>query len=259
MKCRSLVVLLGRRGLCLRLFAHLLFRIEMLISERRAAYLASSPCMRASTKTTILTFQQSLFIYRMHRMMIGAKKTQVDHSKDLTDHVMSSSSVKDLAENSSIADPCGPPVTSPRNELSEYDDELFLHPEKVSEQTMIDAILDSTIYEEKVRERLRHDPLVRLLIPNPPGKYEFTIVSAMGVVTEGKKGLELIGAFNRLEEQRGVKVIRSDTATARSLEYNASKIEEAIETAVEMGKPYGYIGYSQGEKFALIALRAFVS
>lgn len=179
--------------------------------------------------------------------MIGAKKTQVDHSKDLTHHVMSSSSVKDLSENASAVDPCGPPVTCPRSELSEYDDELFLHPEKVSEQTLIDAILDSTIYEEQVRERLRNDPLVRLLIPNPPGKYDFTIVSAMGVVTEGKKGLELIGAYDRLEEQRGVKVIRSDTATARSLEYNSSKIEEAIEIAVEMGKPYGYIGYSQGK------------
>lgn len=179
-------------------------------------------------------------------MLIGAKKAQVNHSKDLQDHVLSSTSLR--GHNDSLADPCGPSVPCPRRELSEYDDDLFLYPEKVDEQLLIDAILDSIMYDEIERECLGRDPLLRLLIPNPPGNYSFTIVSAMGVVTEGKQGLELIGAFDRLEKQRGVKVIRSDTATARSLEYNALKIEEAIEAAVELGKPYGYIGYSQGEK-----------
>lgn len=133
------------------------------------------------------------------------------------------------------------------------DDDMFLKPEKHTEQELIDAIIDATIYEQVDREKIREDPLVRLLLDNPPGHYNFTVVSAMGVVTEGKKGTELAAAFQRLEEKRGVKVIRSDTATARSLEYNAGKIEEAIEEAIQLGKPYGYIGYSQGCANALLA------
>lgn len=69
--------------------------------------------------------------------------------------------------------------------------------------------------------------------------------TAMGVITEGKKGLELETAFLRLKELRGVGVIRSDTGTARSFEYNSSKIEDAIESAVKLEKPYGLLGYSQ--------------
>jgi hypothetical protein len=43
-----------------------------------------------------------------------------------------------------------------------------------------------------------------------------------------------------------VKTICADTGTARSFEYNGSKIEKAIETAVQLNKPFGLIGYSQG-------------
>lgn len=67
-------------------------------------------------------------------------------------------------------------------------DDIFKNPEKASEQDLIDAILEATIYDDADRERLRMDPLVRLLIRNPPGHYDFLIVSAAGVVTEGKKG-----------------------------------------------------------------------
>jgi len=134
-----------------------------------------------------------------------------------------------------------------------FSDEIFKHPEKAKQQDLIDAIIESTIYDAEDRERLQMDPLVRLLIPNPPGHYDFVIVSAAGVITEGKKGLELKDAFDRLEKQRGVKVIRADTATARSLEYNAGKVEEAIELAMQMKKPYGLLGYSQGCANALLA------
>jgi hypothetical protein len=133
------------------------------------------------------------------------------------------------------------------------DDDMFLQPEKHTEQELIDAIIDAIVYEEADRGKMREDPLVRLLLDNPTGHYNFTVVSAMGVVTEGKKGTELSAAFQRLEKKRGVKVIRSDTATVRSLEYNAGKIEEAIEEAIQLGKPYGYIGYSQGCANALLA------
>ena len=133
------------------------------------------------------------------------------------------------------------------------DDDLFLEADKVNEQTLLDAILDAIIYDKGAREKLRNDPLVRLLIANPPGKYDFAIVSAMGVITEGKKGLELQDAFDRLREQRGVILIRADTGTARSLEFNANKIEEAINTVVSLKKPFGLLGYSQGCANALLA------
>jgi hypothetical protein len=132
-------------------------------------------------------------------------------------------------------------------------DEVFRTADTCGEQILVDAILDAIFFEESAREELRHDPLVRLLIPNPPGKYDFAIVSAMGVITEGKKGLELKDAFRRLKEMRGVIAIRADTATVRSLEFNAGKIEEAIEIAVSMKKPYGLLGYSQGCANVLMA------
>ena len=132
-------------------------------------------------------------------------------------------------------------------------DDIFSHPEKVSEQVLIDAILDAIIFHEKERESLSNDPLVRLLISNPPGEYNFVIVTAMGVITEGERGLELQAALERIKTKRGVSVVRADTGTARSLEFNASKINEAIEVVNKMKKPYGLLGYSQGCANALTA------
>ena len=43
-----------------------------------------------------------------------------------------------------------------------------------------------------------------------------------------------------------MKTIRADTGTARSIDYNAMKIEEAVETAIKLKRPYGLVGYSQG-------------
>ena len=132
-------------------------------------------------------------------------------------------------------------------------DGIFMSPEVVSEQFLVDAIIDAIIYQESDRQRLKEDPLVRLLIPNPPGFYDFAIVSAMGVITEGERGQELRDAFERLQFERGVIAVRAGTATARSFEYNASKIEEAIEYVARLGKPFGVLGYSQGCANVLMA------
>ena len=123
---------------------------------------------------------------------------------------------------------------------------FFANAEDHGEKDLVDAIIDAVFFEEDEKDTLKNDPLVRLLIPNPPGNYNFTIVTAMGVITEGKQGLELEPAFLRLLEKRNVRTIRSDTGTARSLEFNASKIEDAIEIAVKLKKPFGLLGYSQG-------------
>ena len=137
--------------------------------------------------------------------------------------------------------------------IAKESDRIFLEPQKSTEQELVDAILDCLIYDKQEREALRVDPLVRLLIPNPAGNYEFTIVTAMGVVTDGKKGTEMECTLERLQKKRGVHYIRSDTATARSFEYNAERIIEAIEQAQEYKVPFGLIGYSQGCANALMA------
>ena len=120
---------------------------------------------------------------------------------------------------------------------------FFLHAEKRGEQELVDAIVDVLFYIEEERERIKNDPITRLLIPNPPGNYDFTIISAMGIITEGRQGTELESAFSRVKARRGVETIRADTGTARSFEYNANKIEEAIQEATT---PFGLLGYSQG-------------
>lgn len=132
-------------------------------------------------------------------------------------------------------------------------EDIFLQPKRYREQEVVKAIIEAMIFEVSDKDRMRKDPLVRLLIPNPPGNYNISVVTAMGVITEGKKGLELKDALTRLKEQRGVHHFRADTGTARSFEYNASKIQEAIESAVRLGRPYGLIGYSQGCANALLA------
>lgn len=179
-----------------------------------------------------------------------AKRQDLSPSRPAT-HSSIEGSIQDF--DGSLSPSPDSPYSTPVHSSMGAQDNLFSDPSKSSEQTLIDAILDALIYRKSEREMLRRDPLVRLLIPNPPGRYNFAIVTAMGVITEGKSGLELDDAFRRLREQRGVALIRADTATARSFEFNASKIEEAIATATELGMPYGLLGYSQGCANALTA------
>jgi hypothetical protein len=134
-----------------------------------------------------------------------------------------------------------------------FDRSIFMNPQQHSQKLLVDSIIDLLFFSEDEKIRIKNDPLVRLLIPNPEGRLEFTIVTAMGVITEGKRGLELVDSFRRLERKRGINVIRADTGIARSLEYNANKIEEAIEAAVKLKKPFGLLGYSQGCTNALAA------
>jgi len=118
------------------------------------------------------------------------------------------------------------------------------------EQDLTQAVIEGLFHDPRDHKRLRADPLVRLLIDPPPGRYDFTIVSAMGVITEGERGTELEDAFHRLEQQRGVRVVRAPTGTAMSLEDNARRIISSIE---QIGGPFGMMGYSQGCANALAA------
>jgi hypothetical protein len=123
-------------------------------------------------------------------------------------------------------------------------------PQPAGEQELVETVIEALYYFEKDRRELRRDPLVRLLLPPPEGRYDFTVVSCMGVITAGAKGSELAEAYRRLEERYGIKVTRADTATARSLDYNASRIIDAARASTT---PWGYVGYSQGCANGLMA------
>jgi len=111
------------------------------------------------------------------------------------------------------------------------------------ERELVEAVIGVLYFHEADRLALGGDPLVRLLIDPAPGAYDFTIVTAMGVVTEGARGHELETACERLEKRRGIRTERADTATMRSLEFNAARIEEAVRRT---SGPWGWVGYSQG-------------
>ncbi len=111
------------------------------------------------------------------------------------------------------------------------------------EQALVERVVQVLYHAPEDRAQLLADPLVRLLVEPAPGRYDLSIVSCMGVITEGAQGTELEDAYRRLTEQRGVRVIRADTATGRSLEYNAGK---AIEAIGKVEGPWAWIGYSQG-------------
>lgn len=123
-------------------------------------------------------------------------------------------------------------------------------PIPADEPALVDAVVDTLYALPADRAVLKSDPLVRLLIRPEPGRYDFTVVSAMGVVTDGAEGRELQDAYDRLLQRRGVRVVRADTGLFRSLEHNASAILRGI-TSVE--GPWGWIGYSQGCANGLLA------
>ena len=118
------------------------------------------------------------------------------------------------------------------------------------EQGLARAVIDALYHDAADREAVWADPLVRLLWDPPVRELDFSLVSCMGVITEGSRGTELTETFARLLERRGVRTVRADTATARSLEYNADRAIEAIEG---LRTPYGLVGYSQGCANALCA------
>jgi hypothetical protein len=71
------------------------------------------------------------------------------------------------------------------NGVNKFPENIFDEPSLFPEQLLMDAIIEATIFDASDRRHLRNDPLLRLLIRNPPGRYNFVVVSAAGVITEG--------------------------------------------------------------------------
>jgi len=118
------------------------------------------------------------------------------------------------------------------------------------EQDLLETVVHVLFWNESHQRALLADPLVRLLIDPEPGQLDFSIISCMGVITEGKDGAELEHAYDRLARREGVRIIRAHTGTARTLEYNARRIIESIQSCET---PFGLVGYSQGCANALLA------
>ena len=112
-----------------------------------------------------------------------------------------------------------------------------------SRQAMIRDIIHTLYYHKEDQERLLADPLIRLSLETPPGRVDFTVIGSMGIITNGRQGWELTQTFGRLERDRGIKLIRSDTGTICTLDYNARRIIDAIQS---VKGPFGILGYSQG-------------
>jgi len=119
-----------------------------------------------------------------------------------------------------------------------------------NEQELLEGVVRALYYYPKDVTTLLRDPLVRLLLDPPARRLRFTVVSGMGVVTDGMRGREFEASFARLAETYGVGVVRSDTGTAKPLTYNAAKIIEAVR---RVEGPYGLLGYSQGAANVLMA------
>jgi hypothetical protein len=112
-----------------------------------------------------------------------------------------------------------------------------------SESALLQAVVVALYAFSSDQQQLLADPLVRLLLDPSAGHYDFTLVSCMGLITDGEHGAELEHAYRRLAEQRGIRIVRAATGTGRPLEYNARRIIEAISRC---DSPFGIIGYSQG-------------
>ncbi len=119
-----------------------------------------------------------------------------------------------------------------------------------NEAALLRTVVDVLYADAADRAWIAQDPLTRLLIDPAPGHYDLTVVSAMGVITDGAQGRELEDSYRRLHQQRGVRVVRAATGLFRSLEFNAAAIIRALDGVTT---PWAWIGYSQGCANALLA------
>lgn len=93
------------------------------------------------------------------------------------------------------------------------------------------------------RRQLLADPLIWLEIRAPEGDLDFTIITAMGIITDGKSGTELEESFNLLKAKRKLSIVRADTGNVKALDFNAAQVEAEIR---KVKGPFALLGYSQG-------------
>ncbi|HOA13575.1 MAG TPA: hypothetical protein PLB35_05825 [Myxococcota bacterium] len=111
------------------------------------------------------------------------------------------------------------------------------------QQQLVDAAIGAIWAYPDDRARIASDPLARLLMWQEDGNWDLTIVSAMGVITDGAYGREMAPAFDRLLSTRGISLRRVPTGLFRTLEFNARAI---ISEVRQVQGPWAWLGYSQG-------------
>ena len=105
------------------------------------------------------------------------------------------------------------------------------------------AIIDLIYAFDDDKTALRRDPIVWFMPAAPDGFVDLTLITAMGIVTNGIAGHELETVFKRLALTRHISTIRTNTGTIKPLQYNAEQIDRVI---AQVDGPFAMIGYSQG-------------
>ena len=115
--------------------------------------------------------------------------------------------------------------------------------DNMTRKDRIQAIIDIMYVHPEDREQRRRDPMTWTVPRAPRTPVDLTLITAMGVITMGRSGHELESTFQRLTQRYGIRVVRSDTGMIQSLDYNADRIIEVLET---IEGPFVMFGYSQG-------------
>ena len=105
------------------------------------------------------------------------------------------------------------------------------------------AVVQNLYAEDVDVAGIPEDPLVWFTPRAPKTPVNFTIVAAMGIITDGAHGCELESTFQRLQRDYGIQYVRTDTGLVKSLEFNAQRIVAALKTVTT---PFAIVGYSQG-------------
>lgn len=105
------------------------------------------------------------------------------------------------------------------------------------------AIVDFIFARDEDKKAILLDPLTWFMPTPKKGNVSLTLVTAMGIITNGTAGHELETVFERLKNTRNIDTRRTNTGTIQPIQYNAAQIIRVIET---IDTPFAMIGYSQG-------------
>eukprot|EP00961_Rhodomonas_salina_P098752 1328744-Rhodomonas_salina.2 len=129
-----------------------------------------------------------------------------------------------------VAQPCSAAAGLTQPELERLLAECAANPTQAEgsfyvSDALLAHVVEAIYFHAPDRRRLLADPLVRLCVVDEASEasaLDFTIVSGMGVITEGCAGQELQASLGRLQALHGVAFVRANTGTARHLEVTCS-------------------------------------
>ena len=100
--------------------------------------------------------------------------------------------------------------------------------EPKDEKSLVEAVIDTMYFDQS--SAICCLPTPWLIFDRPRAwTLRLTIIGAMGVVTWGSEGREFEHTYERLEQRRGVKIIRANTGLFQPFEHNAAIIIRALD------------------------------